>query len=189
MAKLITLDNILPPNSDYPLENIIVDTNIIIDYKDPFGRVVPQDNIKTVEEVNKLKSHYKVNSTIVSGLEYYKYLYVNFYNIFIKTHNGYYEKYSSQEFKKQRRTNSDFASEWDLRLNQFKITFKRHFPPIETDTDNFFTVDNIDSFDGSNVDFGDEMLYKISQSLDFPLIITKDRDFSSFPDDLYIIYL
>jgi hypothetical protein len=52
-----------------------------------------------------------------------------------------------------------------------------------------FTLDLMTNFDGSNVDFGDEVLFRYSLKTDFPLIATSDQDFESFPDDLFVIYI
>ena len=189
MATQITIDKILPPNSDYPITDIIVDTNVIIDYKDPFGNVNPNVNSKIVDQINKLKSHFKVYSTIISAIEYYKFLQYGYYNIYIKIHSGNYAKYSTIEFKKLRRTDPDFSNGWDLRLKEFKRTNIKHFPPLNIDLNNIYTIENIGTFDGSKADFGDEMIYKICQFLKFPVVITKDKDFSSFPDDLNLLIL
>lgn len=189
MAVKIKIDDILKPSSDYPIQNILVDTNIIINYEDPFSRVKSELNASTTHYLNILKGCYKVNSTIVNALEFFKYIQVGSYNIFIKTQPGHFEEYSTVEFKKLRKRNSDFSSTWDLRLKQFKKTFKKHFPPLDIEKDKIYSLNLITNFDGTEVDFGDNILYQYALKTDYPLIITSDRDFESFPNDLHVVFL
>lgn len=187
MAKRIPVKDVLKPNPKYPISIIIIDTNIVINYVDPFGYVNEKLNAKTVEYLNQLKSNYKVNSTSVTALEYFNYLKHGYYNIFIETHPGNYEKFSKFEFKKIQRRNPGFSAGWDIRLKAFKKTFKKYFPPFNFSVDNIYTTDLLEKFDGTKTDFGDELIYQYSQQLDFPVIISMDRDFDSYPDDLNLI--
>ena len=138
--------------------------------------------------MNQLKSHYVVNSTLVTALEYFKYIQVGFYNIFTSKQSGIYEKHSTAAFKRLRSSNNDFSDSWNLRLEDFKRTFRKHFPPYDSSRQ-IYSLELIQNFDGTKVDFGDEVLYHYALTTEFPLIITADRDFRSFPDNLNIVFL
>jgi len=189
MAVQINIDDILKPSPNYPIQNILIDTSTIINYEDPFGWIDPKLNETTVRYLEKLKSQYKVNSTLLTASEYFKHIQVGSYNIFTKTQPGYFESYSTIEFKKLRRRNTDFANTWNLRLKKFKITLKKHFPPFDIENDKIYSLNLLDNFNGAEVDFGDEVLYRYSLKTDFPLIITSDRDFESFPDNLHVVFI
>jgi hypothetical protein len=176
MARILEIDHILKPSPDYPIKNILVDTNIIINYENLFGNINPKLNSKTFEILNKLKSSYNVNSTLVTAIEYYKFIQVGFYQIFTRLHPKYSNKYTTQDFKKLKRRDSDFLEGWNLRVKTFKRTFKKHFPTYDIQDDTIYNLDLIENFDGVNVDFGDELLYQYAIKTDFPLIITSDRD-------------
>lgn len=189
MAIRINIQDILKPTSKYPLQRILVDTNVIINYENPFAFVQPILNTKTVDYLNQLKSHYQVNSTLVTALEFFKYVQVGTYNVFTKTQPGHYEDFSTLAFKKLRRISADFTDHWNLRLKAFRRTFQKHFPPYDVTGAVLFTSDLIANFDGSNVDFGDELLFRYSLETEFPLILTSDKDFESFPDNLHVVYI
>lgn len=189
MAQIVAIDEILKPTPKYPIQNILVDTNIIINYENPFGWIHASLNVKIVQYLNQLKSHYSVNSTLVTALEYFKYIQHGYYNIFVKTHNGYFEKYTTREFKKLRLHNKEFADGWDLHLKAFKRTFRKHFPPFDISDIKIYVEDVIENFDGTKVDFGDEILYQYASTLKFPFIITMDRDFTNYPDKLNILLI
>ncbi len=188
MANIIKIEKILKPTSQYPIQNILLDTNIIINYEDPFGSVAPNLNAKISQYINVLKSHYTINSIFVTALEYFNYIQVGFYNVFVDTHEGTFEKYSSKEFKQLRNKNSEFAASWNLHLKSFVRTFKKHFPPFDT-TREIYSLTVIQNFDGNKVDFGDEILYQYAMKLSYPVILTMDKDFKSYPDELNLIQL
>ena len=189
MARIIEIERILKPSPEFPIENILVDTNVIINYTNPFGWIRSGLNVETTRYLNILKTHYKVNSTLVSALEYFKYVQVGSYNIFKGTREGHLEEYSTRAFKKLRRENSEFADRWNLRMLSLKRTFRKHFPPYEVSGEPVYSLSLIEDFDGTKVDFGDEVLYRYCLTTDFPIVITFDRDFKSFPDDLHVVFL
>ena len=187
MAIILKPDDIIPPVADHPIDIIFVDTNVIINYEDPFSYVKSEKNEYTVSLLNQLKSVYKVRSTIAGAVEFYKYLQVGFYNIYVQTHSGDYEKYSTIAFKKLKIRDTDFSEDWKLRLKVFNRTFKRHFPAFDLDDDSIYNEELLNSFDGTKVDFADEIIYKYSTKINNSTILTEDKDFESYPDDVRII--
>jgi predicted nucleic acid-binding protein len=187
MAKILSIDNILPPSTNYPIDIIFVDTNVIVNYEDPFGFVKPQKNADIVSLLNNLKSNYRVCSTIVSAIEFYKFLQVGYYNIYIKTHPGNFEESSTIAFKKLKGRDQEFLKGWELRLKMFVKTFKKHFPAFDVKGESIYSEELITSFDGKSVDFADEIIYHYSKKIKNSVIITEDRDFQSFPDDVRLV--
>ena len=188
MAKRLNIDALLHSPAQYPIERILVDTNVVINHKNPFGYVSPAFNSKVTKVVNRLQKQFPLNATLMTASEYFRYLQVGYYNIFVKTHKVKFQKYSAGQFKRLRKNNGEFARGWDLRLRSFRLTFTQLFPPFHPAA-SIFNEAVLEEFDGAQVDFGDEMFYQIALQTGFPVILTTDRDFASFRNDLNIILI
>jgi hypothetical protein len=186
MALVIDAIDLTNRKVKLPTEAFLVDTNIIIDFKDPFGisSVDPRyaiTNAEIVQVVQYLKSHHTCFTTISVMMEYYKHIQ---YNHYIREMIA--QKFDANDFKIQRAKNANFKFGWELYLKDLKRLFKRNFqiynPEIEI-------LDLINTFDGSIVDIGDHILYKYSliKTMKINSIFSRDKDFYSLPDDFYFI--
>ncbi len=188
MAKRLNIEELLRSTNTHPIERILVDTNVVINHKNPFGYVSPAFNSKVTRVVNRLQQKFPLNATLMTASEYFRYLQVGYYNIFVKTQKVKYKKYSAGQFKRLRKNDEEFARGWDLRLRSFRLTFTQLFPPFHPSA-SIFNENIIAQFDGAQVDFGDEVFYQIALQTGFPVILTTDRDFAAFRDDLNIILI
>ncbi len=186
MGKTIGIKRVLRPNPDYPIRQILVDTSIVIRYENPFGFVKADVNSRTVQQVHRLKSHYQLHATMLTAAEYFKYVQVGYYNIFIQTNSGHFRKYSIANFKSLKKNSAHFQRGWQLRLSAFRKTFQRHFPPAPQEAVNYNPA-VFDAFDGSKADFGDFMLYRQAESLTDCAILTADKDFALFEGNAIVI--
>lgn len=183
----IGIKHILRPNPAYPIERILVDTSIIIRYENPFGFVKPHINSRTITHIHKLKNHYSLHATMISAAEYFKYIQVGYYNIFIQTRPGHFQKYSIANFKKLRKANADFASGWKLRLKAFRKTFTRHFPPLPEGSASIYSPELFTQFDGNALDFGDMLFFREAEKHKNMAILTADKDFADLNDTVLVI--
>ncbi|MBI3193655.1 MAG: hypothetical protein HYZ34_04190 [Ignavibacteriae bacterium] len=171
-----------------PTEAFFVDTNIVIAYKDPFGRSLDSkyatENEQVTEVVRRLKSFSLISfSTISVALEYFKHIQVGF---FYKMHTGEKINYTTEQFKKLRESNIEFMNGWDLQLKLFNKLFVKVFPPYQLG----IPIENlIQNFRGSQVDFGDHLLFSVMMSCkpEQHCVFSNDSDFYSFEENFYLL--
>ncbi len=186
MAKIIDAREILI-NKSLPIEGFFVDTNIVINFKDPFqvsGELihVAETNNLLREILPKFKTDGgKCFSTYSVALEYYKYIQVNYTKKFTGNAN-----YSTKDYKSLRDNNPEFQSGWVIQLKAFDKVFRKNFP-IKTEL--IPTEDCRESFKSFKTDFGDHLLYSSVKNVDKKIccIFTDDIDFIQYPDDLIIL--
>lgn len=186
MAFVIDANDLTSKKAKLPTIAFLVDTNIVIDFKDPFGRTsvdlhYAQINTEIRKAIEHLKSHHKCFSTLSVAIEYYKYLQVNYYKIALAKDN-----FSPDDFKLQRNNNSDFIAGWELHIRNFQRLFKKNFEIYNLPIDIY---DLLNTFDGKLADFGDQILYKYSliDRINLNCIFSRDKDFFNLPDDFYLI--
>ena len=187
MAIVIDALSIVENKKRLPCEAFFVDTNIIIDSKDLFGRsldsaFVAQTNFEVNQTLHYLKSsHHTSYSTLSVAVEYYKHLQVGYY----LTQTG--EKYfKTAEFKKKREGDIAFFTGWDLHLKSFKKLFTKNYP-IHSMHELPSSI--LATFEGSRVDFGDHLLftYVMKCEKNQRCIFTNDGDFYSYNEDFLLL--
>ncbi len=190
MALVIDAKDLVDNRKKLPTEAFFVDTNILINYKDPFGSHAQTDSIeKEAENIQKilhsLKSYPQLSSfsTRSVALEYYKYIQFNSikaYNLVKETH------YGSGDLKFLRKKDSNFAEVWELRMKEFLRIFKRNFPIFEEKIEG---SDILLDFRYDLMDFGDHLLYKTVTNCNSNLqcIFSNDSDLYSIPEDVYLL--
>jgi hypothetical protein len=186
MALVIDALNLIAAKKRLPTEAFFVDTNVLLDYQDPFGRSLDTPRIRrSSEEITKVMQYLRsqgVKSRTISAvaLEYYKHIQVGFYQV----HTD--KKFDAEDFKKLRNNNIEFMDRWDSQISIFKKLFTKTFPLCDVGD---LPSDLLSSFKGSEADFGDHLLWKSVQSLAEPLrcIFSGDNDFYSFPDEVFLL--
>ncbi len=193
MPKVIDGDTLIKDFKRLPTEAFFVDTNIIIDFKDPFSAtykntIKEKVNNQITQLLSTLKSAgIKSYTTFSVALEYYKYIQVNAYKVYkTRSSRGENLQFNPEDFKALRENDLQFISFWGNYMESFKKTFRKNFKII----DKLFDAEIIlDDFKGTNYDFGDHLLYESAKTdLKHNCIFTNDSDFYSIDDDnLYFI--
>ncbi|HEY9167747.1 MAG TPA: hypothetical protein VIS48_16460 [Candidatus Kryptonia bacterium] len=168
-------------------EAFFVDTNVVIDFKDPFGRTSIDRTIERRHgEISSIVGYLKSSgikslSTVSVILEYYKNIQVGFYKV--RTGN---EQFQIRDFKRLRDKDIDFMNAWDLQMKMLKRTFTRNFPVYDGSPNPGETVLN---FAGGSLDFGDHLLYETVTVSPRNLwcIFSNDSDFYSLPDEIFLL--
>lgn len=187
MAQVIDALDLVSNQKRLPTEAFFVDTNIIINYKDPFGSSYKDKrfeklNEDTTEVLVHLKSLYKAFTTLSVSQEYYKYIQINSYKLYKQT-----KEFKLQDFKKLRETDISFMNIWEKYLKQFKTVFTKNFKIIDKE---FNGEDIIIEFKGSLADFGDHLLfYTMKYEGVNKCIFSNDSDFYSYTDDFFLLTL
>ena len=189
MATQISLEAVLGSGPPPELGAVFVDTNIVIRYENPFGFINAAQNYRIVHSVNQLKSRYPVHAATITAVEYYKYMQVGYYNIFIQTQPGNFRKYSTALFKKMRTHHAAFAEGWQLRLKSFRKTFAKHFPPPPGNGPSGYSASLLGEFSGKNIDFGDHLLIAAARQVPASAILTTDKDFLSTAAPIGVIHM
>lgn len=186
MAVVIDAKSLLVEKKRLPTEAFFVDTNIIIDYADPFGDSTAKPsfekrNILITEILHRIKSQYKSFSTITVAIEYYKHIQVNFYNLHTQE-----KKFDNEHFKELRREDVEFIERWDVQMKKFKRLFQKNFPLYSSDIP---VTELLDTFKPSEVDFGDHTLYATTKASgdNYQCVFSNDSDFYTYGDDLYLL--
>jgi hypothetical protein len=193
MAIVIDALDIVHNRKSLPVEGFFVDTQMIIYYKDPFGksgykdRIFDNLNINARETLQYLKGQYKTFSTLSVALEYYKYLQVNSYLLYKQTTANHQNiKFDSDDFKNLRENDVTFRGTWEKYLESFKKVFTKNFQLVDIsfDTNNILT-----SFKGTEMDFGDHLLYNVvtNSNAKYHCVFSNDIDFYSCPDDVFFL--
>jgi len=177
-----------------PTEAFFVDTNVVLDYADPFGRSLDRAsfsrrNEETRSVMHWLRSDHKQAYTTVSvALEYYKAIQVGFYQIFVDQTNpkSNPSPFDAQNFKRLRNSDPQFIESWSNQLKVFKRTFTKSFPLYNA---NFDLSVFLSDFDGNMLDFGDHVLFQSAMSCEpeFRCIFSNDADFYSVSDVSYLL--
>jgi hypothetical protein len=186
MAIILDALDIVRNKKRLPVEAFFVDTNVIINYEDPFSRTLDdiaraRINEDLTEALQGLKGMgYDRFTTPSVALEYYKHIQVSYYQVFT---NG---KFNIEDFKKRREEDIGFMAGWDLQIKTFKKLFKKKFPIVTT---NIQSEQLIDSFKGEEIDFGDHLLSSFVLSLPSAqqCVFSNDSDFYKFPDQLFVL--
>lgn len=178
--KLVNLKKRLPK------EAFFVDTNVVIDYVDPFGRSFEDDvraarNRDVTQVIGSLKRTAQAHSTIGVIAEYYKHIQVGFYRS-----DPDRKHFDPERFKELRDNDPDFMNRWDFWMEEIKKTFRKKFPVYSTSPD---ALEVLDSFRGGEADFGDHLLFKAIMAAPAGMwcVFSNDGDFFSFSDDLYLL--
>jgi hypothetical protein len=194
MAIVLDALELVHDKKRLPTEAFFVDTNIVLDYADPFGRSLDRDsfarrNAEAREIIHWLKSqHHQAFSTISVALEFYKVIQVGFYQIFVdKTSLKVTPtRFDPEHFKRLRKSDVDFIERWNLQLRGFRRAFTKWFPVFHPQ----FEVSRLmQDFDGSQVDFGDHVLHLLvlASGEKRKCVFSNDADFASYPDDFYLL--
>lgn len=170
-----------------PVEAFFVDTNVIIEFLDPFSRSASNSYYQKRNEELYNNLHYfrsigyKNYSTVVSCIEYYKHIQWNMFRIRFPQ-----EQYSTREFKRKLTIDNTFNPAWESQLKVFNKAFERHFPLHESSLDQSKLIGD---FSGMNVDYGDYVIYKIvsTQKKEQCAVFSNDHDFYNFPNDFILI--
>ncbi len=192
MLTVVDVERLVKDKKKLPCEAFFVDTNIIIDYKDPFGRSsfdfsLARRNATITEAIDKLKSAgVRPHSTITTAQEYYKHIQVGFYKLYVSKdiEESLGTAFDPEDFKTKRDSDVDFMAQWDLQMTQFKKTFSRNFPLLDLPAN---VHGLIDGFKGSSADFGDHALWHCALSAGIPCVFSNDSDFLSFYDLKYLM--
>lgn len=187
MAVVIDAIDVVKNKKRLPVEAFFVDTNVIIDYLDPFSRSLEDRKMakrnETVREVVGLLRNTGVRgfSTITVALEYYKHLQVGFYRAFLPA-----AKFDPDDFKDRREKDPAFIQAWEGQLGVFKKSITKTFP-LQPPT--IQVEDLMKSFNGTVADFGDFALSNdvLHRQRERWCIFSNDADFYSFPDDLFLL--
>jgi len=191
MAIVIDAKDILDNKKELPTEAFFVDTNIVIDFKDPFGisstNKKDEERIQLIQSImHDIRSRLQATpySTTDTALEYYKHIQnktVSLYKDINKI-----DRLSFHDLKKLRKNDHHFRAAWENQMKVFVKTFKRTFPifgkPI--------LVDNILSdFKFEEMDFGDHLLYKTVNNCEseYRCIFSNDADFYSISDEIFLL--
>ncbi|MBD1206960.1 MAG: hypothetical protein H9535_00905 [Ignavibacteria bacterium] len=188
MAIIIDVRPCSPGNNAYTkelcrslhCEAFFVDTNVLIDFKDPLGRALDKKDIERKEFVTDALTAIKSQgvasySTLTVSIEYYKYIQTGFYQTFAN------QKITTLDFKRLRETSPGFAEGWALHVRKFRETFAKKFPLYGE------TQANVDIRGMTEeVDFGDFALYDTVRRLTptHRFVFSNDGDFYSFSDIL-----
>lgn len=170
-----------------PKEAFFVDTNVVIDSIDPFGRAlevpsVVKRNEKITEVLGKLKGQgFPYYTTIGVVAEYYKHIQIGFY--LTETRKKIFD---GTDFKRLRDSDVDFMDRWGFWMDEIKKTFKKKFPLYDVSPDAIMTLS---TFEGGRADFGDHLLFEsiMAAPESMRCVFSNDSDFYSFPDDLYLL--
>jgi hypothetical protein len=186
MAIVIDAESLLQVTERLPTEAFFVDTNVIIDYADPFGdsttkASLEKRNILITEILHRIKSQHKCFSTITVAIEYYKHIQVNFYNLHTQR-----KKFDSEHFKQLRNGDVEFIERWEVQMKQFKKLFRKKFPLYSSDIS---ITELWDTFKPSEVDFGDHTLYATTKASvgNYQCIFSNDSDFYKYDEKLYLL--
>jgi len=187
MAIVIDALDLVRNKKRLPREAFFVDTNILVDFIDPFSRSTTDPrlaarNVELAEVIHPLKSWgSKSLSTASVALEYYKYIQVGFYKI----ETGK-DRLDTEDFKRLRDGDLDFMTRWDHQLKVFKRLFSKTFPLLDV---TLTLADVLSTFEGSKVDFGDHLLFKATLASDPKLrcVFSNDADFYSFSGEIYLL--
>jgi hypothetical protein len=187
MAKVVDVRLCKPDNNRYTRElcnqigckAFFVDTNVLIDFKDPFGRSIEQREQQKqesiVDAINSLKSIGIASySTLSVAIEYYKYIQVSSYKIATEQ-----QKFDTLSFKRLRAADTNFADQWALRIKQSRELFGRKFTLYSGLPSSLAITDFKD-----DADFGDFALYDSVRHAEraHQFIFSNDADFYTFPD-------
>jgi len=186
MAIVIDAESLLEDKKRLPTEAFFVDTNIIIDYADPFGDSttypsLEKRNILITKVLNRVKSQHKCFSTITVTIEYYKHIQVNFYNLHTQE-----KKFDNEHFKELRNNDVEFIERWEVQMKKFKRLFQKNFPLYSS----HIPVSELwDTYKPSEVDFGDHTLYAtiMASAENYKCVFSNDSDFYTFSDELYLL--
>lgn len=186
MAIVIDALKLVRDKKGLPTEAFFVDTNIVIDYTDPFGQSLDLHSLaRRNERITEALSYLKSRNNVAYGsvgvaLEYYKHIQVGFYQV----HTG--AKFNSDDFKQLRDNDIDFMNRWDGQMKAFKRVFTKNFPLYDSPTS--FT-ELLPDFQGSSCDFGDHLLFATVMQRDPKMrsVFSNDMDFYSFPDSLFLL--
>ena len=170
-----------------PKEAFFVDTNVVIDFKDPFGRSNDDSRFRSRhQEISQVVSQLKASKIVALSslgvlLEYYKYIQVGFYQA--RTGNT---KFDLSDFKKLRGSDIGFMNSWDLQMKALKKTFRRSFPLYDKSPN---ATETVSTFQGGSVDFGDHLLYEtvMRAPQNKRCVFSNDGDFYAFPDELHLL--
>ncbi len=185
----IVIDGLQLVNSKrrLPKEAFFVDTNVVIDFIDPFGRSlespsVAERNEKIAEVLGKLKgAEIPYYATLGVVAEYYKHIQNGFY--LIETRK---KLFNSTDFKKLRNSDVDFMDRWEGQMEELRRVFTKKIPAYDLSVN---LPEVITTFNGNHADFGDYLLYKTVMACPEKMrcVFSNDADFYSFPDDLYLL--
>lgn len=185
MAIVIDAVQLVRDKKRLPKEAFFVDTNVVLDYVDPFSRSLELDsvarpNARVREVMSYLKSHQRVYSTVGVALEYYKHIQVGFYQV----QTG--KIFQADDFKMLRNNDVEFINRWDGQIKAFKKVFTKNFPLYDAQVP---VAELVSDFQGGACDFGDHVLCKSVLQCDDKLrcIFSNDSDFYSFPDNLLLL--
>lgn len=191
MAIVIDAKDILVNKKELPTEAFFVDTNVVLDFKDPFGisstNKHDEERIQLVQSVmHDLRSRLQTKpySTTDTALEYYKHIQNKTISLYKDINR--IEKLSFQDLKNLRKNEHHFRAAWENQMKVFVKTFKKTFPIFQK----AILIDNILSdFNFENMDFGDHLLYKtvINCEPENRCIFSNDADFYSISDDLFLL--
>ena len=187
MAIVIDGLNLVESKRRLPTEAFFVDTNVVIDFKDPFGRTNDEPYFeKRHEDASRVVSYLKSSGVIAFAtlgvvLEYYKNVQTGFY--LARTGKA---KFDTRDFKIRRDSDQDFMASWDLQMKALKKTFTRNFPLYDESPN---AMETVSSFKGGSVDFGDHLLYETAMKApqNRRCVFSNDGDFYTFPDELCLL--
>ena len=187
MAIVIDALKLVNAKKRLPKEAFFVDTNVVIDFKDPLGRTNDSRSLaKRHGEVSVVISYLKSSriaalATIGVVLEYYKNIQYGFYLA-----RAQKERFDNLDFKRLRDEDLEFMDAWDLQMKALKRTFTRNFPLYDASPAAVPTVSN---FQGGSVDFGDHLLYATVMTApeSSRCVFSNDGDFYSFSDQIYLL--
>jgi hypothetical protein len=123
MPIVIDANSLINETRRLPTEAFFVDTNIIIDFTDPFGisttKPTVEDRVRKITKiVGRLKSTYKSFSTFSVAMEYYKHIQFNTYTLYNET-----KKLDIENFKKLKSNDIEFMQICDSQVRGFRKTF------------------------------------------------------------------
>jgi hypothetical protein len=187
MPKVIDALDFMNKKKKLPTEAFFVDTNVIIDYKDPLAFSNLNDRYRKRHEditscIQFFRSiQHKMFTTLICAVEYYKILQRRFYMKMEDT-----DDFDNYKFKTLKETNPDFLNAWITQAGAFRLLFKKKIPVI----DNAVAENElVSSFQTFSWDFPDYSIYSIMKLADksFHTMFSNDKDFYFFPDDFYLL--
>lgn len=191
MSLVIDAEKLVKDKKELPTEAFFIDTNIIIDFKDPFGFSTTNNQVEKrtqlIQEIlHDIRSRLQIDiySTRSIALEYYKFIQNNTVRIYKDIKKQ--PELDSQDLKDLRNSDPHFRAEWELRMKEFLKVFRKTFPIYD---EKILGSKVLSDFDFEKMDFGDHLLYKtvISCNKSMRCIFSNDQDFYNTSNDIHLL--
>ncbi|MBL7975197.1 MAG: hypothetical protein JNJ85_09810 [Candidatus Kapabacteria bacterium] len=171
-------------------EALFVDTNIIIQWKDPLGTASSQNTIATNLNVELTKSvtdlkdkQLKIYSTLSTAIEYFWFVR---YHYFMRELKGKL-KFDTREFKRLKKDDSSFALGWQQQMKNLKKVFITNFPIYTQTLDKTFLFGFTEI--SLDIDFGDYTIFQtvLQAPPEHRVLFSNDSDYLACHDKDFLL--